>query len=649
MNILLVNPPLTQPTGPYPAIGYLGGFLRTIDRSATLADASLTVLLRLLSADGVRDVVAEIASVGASTDPLVQRFLADAEQYAATVNTAVACVQGRDHGAAVRAMRPGFFPAPLERQGAWATQAYYNLQSVEVQLGGLTTTQRERLLASTTPLRVAFGTSSEIDEARYRSSVVLSDLATVVRLTIDPEFELETYAERLSDDCASFDALRDRLEGATGLLDRYIDDTAGALVGAHRPGVVGFSVPFPGSVYGALRMARRMKTIDASIRVVFGGGWINTQLRELSDPRLFDYVDFVTLDDGERPLQCVLELIEGHRAPEQLCRTFVRRDGRVVYVHDPRERDVPWSKTGTPTSVGLPLDRYLALRPTVQAFQSLWGSRWNKLTLAHGCYWNKCSFCDTGLDYINRYEQVPVGVLIDRIKRMIDETGETGFHFVDEAMPPALMRALAERLIAERVSIAWWGNARFDRALEDMGPVLAASGCVAITGGLETASERTLALMEKGVPLAQGARVCHGLAHAGIFVHAYLIHGFPTETAQETVDALEFVRQLFAAGALHSAMWHYFGLTAYSPMARDPQKYGITLAPRVTHPFSNYLLDFDEPGRIDHASFGEGLRRAVTQFRLGIGLDRPAQTWFAGISIEMPATTLRPDFVTSII
>jgi len=649
VKLLLVNPPLSQPTGPYPAIGYLAGFLRTIDRTAVLADASLTVLLRLLSAQGVRDVAAEIVAAGGGTDGRVQRFLADADRYVATIDTAVACVQGRDHGATVRAMRPGFFPEPLERQQTWATQAYYNLQSVEAELGGLTSTQRERLLASPTPLRVPFGTSSEIDEARYRASVLLADVAMVVRLTIDPEFELETYAERLSDDCASFDPLRARLEGETGLLDRYIDNAADELLRVHRPAVVGFSVPFPGSVYGALRMARCMKHTDPSMRVVLGGGWINTQLRELSDPRLFDYVDFVTLDDGERPLQCVLESIEGLRAPLQLCRTFVRRDGRVAYVNDSQERDVPWSKTGTPTSTGLPLDRYLSLRPTVQAFQALWGSRWNKLTMAHGCYWNKCSFCDTGLDYINRYEAVPVDILIDRIKTMMAETGESGFHFVDEAMPPAVMRKLAERLIAERLSIAWWGNARFDRALEDMGPLLAASGCVAITGGLETASERTLALMEKGVPLAQGARVCHGLAHAGIFVHAYLIYGFPTETAQETVDALEFVRQLFAAGALHSAMWHHFGLTAYSPMARDPQKYGITLRPRVTHPLSNYLLEFDEPGRIDHAAFGAGLRRAVTQFRLGIGLDRPVHTWCDDITAPMPPTTLPPDFVSRVL
>jgi hypothetical protein len=327
----------------------------------------------------------------------------------------------------------------------------------------------------------------------------------------------------------------------------------------------------------------------------------------------------------------------------------VRRDGRVVFINDASLRDVSWADAGTPTYAGLPLSQYLCYRPTVQSFQKIWGSRWNKLTLAHGCYWKKCSFCDTHLDYIGRYEPAPIDVIIDRIKALIDETGETGFHFVDEAMPPALVRRLAERLIAEQMSIAWWGNARFDRAFEGMGALLAESGCIGITGGLETATERTLTLMEKGVPLTQGARVCHDLAAAGIFVHAYLIYGFPTETAQDTVDALEFVRQMFAAGALHSAMWHYFTLSRYSPMAQQPEKYGITLGPAVTHPFSNYMLEFDEPGRIDHEQFSDGLRRAVSQYRLGIGLERPVASWFAGTSIEIPATSVPPDFVANAI
>jgi len=268
--------------------------------------------------------------------------------------------------------------------------------------------------------------------------------------------------------------------------------------------------------------------------------------------------------------------------------------------------------------------------------------RWNKITLAHGCYWKRCTFCDTALDYIGRFDPASIDVTIDRIKALQDETGESGFHFVDEAMPPAMMRRLAERLVAERLSISWWGNVRFDRALLGMAPLLAASGCIGITGGLEVASDRVLALIDKGVSLEQAARVCAEFSAEDIFTHAYLIYGFPTETAQETIDALEFVRQLFAAGALKSAVWHLFGLTTFSPIGRHPERFGITIPPQPVRPFSNYLIEFDEPGRINHEQFREGLIHAVQHYQLGLGIDDPLEKWF---KFPVPAVTIPKDMV----
>ena len=85
------------------------------------------------------------------------------------------------------------------------------------------------------------------------------------------------------------------------------------------------SVPFPGAVYAALRIAQTIKERDASIVVVLGGGYVNTELRALAEPRVFDFVDYVTLDAGERPLLALLDHLAGGRPCNRLCRTF-RRD-----------------------------------------------------------------------------------------------------------------------------------------------------------------------------------------------------------------------------------------------------------------------------------------------------------------------------------
>ena len=648
-RLLLINPPISEPSGPYPAICYLAGFLATIGVDADLADASLMLMLRLFSRSGLQALRAEILDAvdfGAITgDDSVRAFLAQFEQYANTVETAIACLQGTDRGAVARANREGYFPHVTADSAEWAASTTRNMQKYEALLGALSPAQRARVASMPRPLQFAFGTLGETDEARYRASCVIGDVARVIRATIDPEFALDAYADRLPEDSPTFEPLRARLEGTPGLIDRLTDDIAGELWRSHHPGIVGITLPFPGSVYGALRLARAFKRLDPRVTIILGGGWVNTTLRDLTDPGIFDYADFITLDDGERPLQCVLELLDGRRTEDRLLRTFVRRDGCVVQRNGAAEGDVPFVDTGTPTYRGLPLDRYLTRRSVIH-MRPLFGGRWNKLTLAHGCYWKKCTFCDTRLDYIGRYEPASLDVLMTRIRSLIAETGETGFHFVDEAMPPALMQRFAERLIADDVSISWRGNVRFDRMLESIAPLLARSGCIGISGGLEVPSDRLLALIEKGVSLEQAARVTHALARTGMHVHAYLIYGFPTETAQETIDALEYVRQLFEAGCVHSIAWHRFVLTKFSPIAASPERFSIRILQPQLNPFNNYVLPYEEPGGIDHEQFTQGLDEATLMYMSGLGWDRPVESWFPQ---PVPKATLAPDFVTRIL
>ncbi len=646
MRILLVNPPLSDSIGPYPAICYLTGFLESVGYRPEQADASLAVLLRVFSARGVCEIARDIRARGTGIDhPIVRAFLARADHYAGAIETAVACLQGRDHGAIARASRRNYFPPPLGAE-AWALAASVGVRGYEAELGALTAEQRGRLAAGNEPMRPLVGARGGVEEVRFRAAGVLEDLCRVIRLGIDDEFEIDAYVATLSDGLQTFEPLQRRLDAPPNVIDRLTDEVAAELLQRFDPDVIGFSVPFAGSLYGAVRMAAAAKAHRPNVRTIIGGGYVNTELRDLTDPGIFDYIDFVTLDDGERPVQCVLEAIEGRRPPGQLLRTFRRVDGRVVYVNAPTEHDVPFAKTGTPTYRGLPLERYFGFRPALLPFPRLFGRRWNKLTLAHGCYWKKCTFCDTALDYIGRYEPASVDLTIDRMKRLRDETGESGFHFVDEAMPPALMKKLAERLLAERLNVTWWGNVRFDRALVPIAPLLAESGCIGLTGGLEATTTRLLALIDKGVSLEQAAQVCDALTRSEIHAHGYLIYGFPTETEQETVDSLEFVRQMFEAGCLGSAFWHRFGLTAWSPIAANPQAFGITVPPQPKQPFSNYMLDYVEAGEPDHPRFGEGLRRAVEDYMLGSGLNRRVDEWFC---FPVPAPTLPPDFVRRVV
>lgn len=617
MRLLLVTPPMTQLNTPYPATAYLTGFLRSRDFDCRQADPAIELVLRLLSKRGLQDVRKELENgVKAAPrkakrqSPAVTHFLAHADAYERTVDGVVRYLQGKDPTLALRIAAGGYLPeGPRFR----AIDPF-------VPEGG-----------DGDPLAWAFGALGTQDRAKYLASLYIDDLADVIRDGVDPRFELSRYGEKLAASAPTFDALAAALAAAPTLVDRYLDEIAEELLKTHEPDVLGVTAPFPGNVYAGFRMAQTAKRLRPGIKTLLGGGYVNTELRSLAEPRVFDFFDYVTLDDGERPIVLILEGLRRGGEPQRLLRTYVRENGAVVLKSTPGEHDVPFKDSGVPTYDGLALDRYISLAEMLNPMHRIWSDgRWNKLTLAHGCYWRKCNFCDVNLDYIGRYEDQSADLVVDKIQALIAETGDTGFHFVDEAAPPKQLFALASRLIARDVQISWWGNVRFEKTFTpELVRRMADSGLVAISGGLEVASDRLLKLMNKGVTVEQVARVAHAFAEAGVLVHAYLMYGFPTQTVAETVDALERVRQLFAAGCIHSAFWHRFSATAHSPIGRDPDAYGIRIIPpAVPVTFAENDLDFEDPSGVDHDRLGLGLKKALYNFMHGIGLDEDVRIWF---------------------
>lgn len=612
LRVLAVIPPMTQLNTPYPSTAYLTGFLRSRGIAAMQTDLALALVLELFTPAGlaaVRECAAALPPERRT--PRLDAFEAQFERYVATITPTIRFLQGGDATLAHRIAGRAFLP---EGARFCSLDVYVDPDDPE---GG-------------DPLAWAFGALGTQDRARHLATLYLDDLADVLRDAVDARFEFVRYAEQLAASQPSFEPLAQALAAPPNLVDTTLERLAQAALAEHRPDVVLLSVPFPGSVYGALRIAQAMKAVQPGLRVALGGGFVNTELRELSDARLFDHVDAVTLDAGERPLLALLEHWAGKRSRQRLVRTFMRDEGGVVRYLDIGEADVPFAEVGTPTWDGLPLGRYLSLLDMLNPMHRLWSDgRWNKLTVAHGCYWKKCSFCDTSLDYISRYDAAGAETLVDRIEAIVAETGQTGFHFVDEAAPPKSLKALAAELQRRQTAISWWGNVRFEKSFSpELCRQLADSGCIAISGGLEVASDRLLGLMQKGVSVEQVARVTRAFSDAGILVHAYLMYGFPTQTVQDTVDALEYVRQLFEAGCIQSGFFHRFTCTVHSPVGRDPQAYGVTLQPLPPTSFARNDVGFVDPTGVDHDALGVALKKAIYNYMHGIGLDADVRSWF---------------------
>ncbi|RYZ20856.1 MAG: radical SAM protein [Chitinophagaceae bacterium] len=610
--VFLITPPFTQLNTPYPATAYLKGFLNTRGIASVQADLGIEVTLALFCRGGLGRLFDAIDAREGEWSANAARMLTLRNDYLDTIDEAVAFLQGRRPTLAQRICRRDFLPEAAR-------------------------------FAALDDLQWAFGSMGQQDRAKHLATLYLEDLGDLVKETVDEHFGFSRYAERLGRCAHTFDELYEALQQPYTFIDTLLVEILEQRMAAVNPQLVALSVPFPGNLYTSLRCAQWIRAHFPNVRVAMGGGFANTELRSLSDPRVFEFYHFITLDDGEAPIEQLLAHVQGGVPAEGLKRTFTLVDGSVTFINNSACTDYRQGQVGTPDYSDLPLDRYISAIEVVNPMHSLWSDgRWNKLTMAHGCYWGKCTFCDISLDYIKNYEPLTASLLADRMEELIAQTGQNGFHFVDEAAPPALMKALALEIIRRRLVVTWWANVRFEKSFtRDLCLLLKASGCIAVSGGLEVASDRLLALIQKGITVAQVARVCRNLTEAGIMVHAYLMYGFPTQTEQETIDSLELVRQLFATGVLQSAFWHLFTMTAHSPVGLDPARYKVRKRTEAVGTFANNDIDHDDPAG-DHERFGFGLRKALHNYMHGACFDFPLQKWF---DFKVPRPTVAADTI----
>jgi len=616
-RILLIGPPFTQLNTPYPATAYLKGFLNTQGVHSTQMDLGIATILRLFSKDGLEQMFAVAGQGIGNASPNAQRIHALREQYVRTIGPVISFLQDDDPTLAHLICGRNFLPEASK-------------------------------FAELEDLEWAFGTMGIRDQARHIATLYLEDISDLIVEVVDPHFGFSRYAERLGLSAHSFDGLLDELTAPNSLIVKMMLGILEEQVLECRPTLICFSVPFPGNLFAALKCGQWLKANHPDITVAMGGGYPNTELRSLSDARVFDFVDFITLDDGETPLIQLLAHLNGQIPIAELKRTFALVDGAVTYCNGSTVPDVKQEKVGTPDYTGLPLRKYLSVIQLTNPMHRLWSDgRWNKLTMAHGCYWGKCTFCDVSLDYIQRYEASSATRIVDRMEELIAQTGERGFHFVDEAAPPALMKAVAMEILSRGLVVTWWTNIRFEKSFHyDLCRLLAASGCIAVSGGLEVASDRLLKLIAKGVTVEQVTRVNDHFNRAGIMVHAYLMYGFPTQTPQETIDSLEVVRQMFAAGVLQSAFWHRFAMTAHSPVGLDPNAFQVKNLTPELGTFANNDLTHDDPTGADHDLFGDGLKKSLFNYMHAIGLEEPLRFWF---DHKVPETSLPPELVEDIV
>ena len=593
------------------------GFLNTKNITSFQADLGIEVVLAIFCKEGLSAIFKRIEQSDLPLSDNANRMLHLQAQYIKTIDGVIGFLQGKNPTLADSICQEGFLP-------------------------------RASRFDALPDFQWAFGAMGIQDKAKQIATFYLEDISDLIQECIDDHFGFSRYAERMGRSANVFDELYDALQNEPTYIDTICLHILEEKLNKLQPKLVAISVPFPGNLYSALRCGLWIKKNMPHVKVALGGGFANTELRSVSDERVFECVDFILLDDGESPLECLLEYIDGKRQLNELKRTFCLVNKQVMYINNSGCNDYKQHELGTPDYRDLLLDKYISVIEIVNPMHRLWSDgRWNKLTMAHGCYWGKCTFCDISLDYIKTYEPLTASLLCDRIEELIAQTGQTGFHFVDEAAPPALMRALAIEILKRKLVITWWTNIRFEKSFtRDLCLLLRASGCIAVSGGLEVASDRLLLLIEKGVTVDQVAKVTSYFTQAGIMVHAYLMYGFPTQTAQETIDSLEMVRQMFETGILKSAFWHQFAMTAHSPIGLHPEKYQVEKEQDTLGSFANNdIVHIDKKGA-KHDAFSFGLKKSLFNYMHHTCLDKPLQHWF---DFKTPLTSIPKDYILKVL
>ncbi|TXE07415.1 radical SAM protein [Gelidibacter salicanalis] len=604
-KILFITPPFTQLNTAYPASAYLKGFLEEHQIAVAQCDLSIELFTSIFTSDFLRVIFAEAKALKNLHYPEVSKMKT---LYISRVDVVIGFLQKENLQAAHQILETGFLP-----------------------IG-------HRLKKVNTDIVWAEGDLGIIDKAKHYATLFVEEIGDFIQANVDEFFAFTKYAEQIATSASSFDQLDDFLSYQPTIIEERMLDILVQRIEEQEPHLVCFTIPFPGNLFAALRCSQFVKQLFPDLSVAFGGGYCNTELRSLKDPRIFEFVDFISLDDGEGPLLNIVRYLEGKVGLDQLERTYVLEADQVVYKNKLPNTIYHHRNLPAPNYSGLPYDKFVSFLDVVNPMHRMWtDARWNKMTISHGCYWKQCSFCDVNLDYISNYQNTTAVDLVNKIEKIMADTGITGFHFVDEAAPPKMLRALSNELIARNLTITWWTNIRFEKTFDAaLCQLMATSGCIAVTGGLEVASDRLLGKMKKGVDIAQVTRVTHNFSEAKIMVHAYLMYGFPTQNEQETIDSLEVVKQLFEKNCIQSAYWHQFTTTIHSPIGQNPEDFGIEITGPEFEGFAQNDLYHIDPSGADHPKYTTGLNTALHNYLNNAGYDKELQYWF---DFPVPAPT----------
>lgn len=413
-----------------------------------------------------------------------------------------------------------------------------------------------------------FGAGHLTNEERMRWFHRAVQLATVPWFPEYLDFTESTNYIRYKSPFRKFSTgdILDSLEQPS-LVSPFIEEKLMPLVREQNPDIVGISVAFPDQIIPAFFCAQLIRRHLPAVYITLGGSFISTHMRSVKEPRLFHIIDSLVLDNGELPLERLVEALAGSRSAwESIPGLVYYCRSRRKIVANPPQPPLELAALPPPDYGIFPLDRYLANREAlVLLFQ-----------LSRGCYWGRCTFCNSHLPMIRGHDQPSAENLYQKLKTVIGQTGAKQIHFTDEAASPQVLEGLSRYIKRDKMKIGWGANVRFDKALTlERLFLYREAGCYSLCLGLESYNNRVLRLMVKGISTALVDKILSNISWAGIESVVYMIVGFPGETEEEALFSFSKIKEFIEKGLICDCVYNIFEISPHSPISASPATFGI--------------------------------------------------------------------------
>jgi hypothetical protein len=350
----------------------------------------------------------------------------------------------------------------------------------------------------------------------------------------------------------------------------------------------GIGVTYTSQLPYALWLVRRLRALKPNGFIVLGGTEIS-DCWKYSVPQdvfynIFDGADACVIGEGEEALLALCKLCNDENVSMPIPNTVFLAAGRQQKVSITY---IDLRKLPTPDYSMLNSEAYLS--PETISYYSP----------TRGCYWNRCTFCDYGLNFgtpTAPWRQRPLPTVIDDL-RSIARNARFVYLSVDVLAPGALVR-LAQALVLANIELKWAAEIRLERYFTaERCKLLAKSGCIAVSVGFESGSQRILDRIDKGIDISAVKETICNLHTAGIAVQLMGFTGFPSEGPADITSTLQFLQETQPFWSV--AGIGRFTLTPGAIVARDPKKFNLH---QIRHPRGQEVcrsLDFEPNPSLD--------------------------------------------------